>query len=343
MALMNSINRRQFLQATAATAAIASISACSADHTVVIDTRLPVGPYGPKSTAEEVTQGMDLSGKTALVTGCNSGIGLETMRVLALRGAHVIGTGRTLEKAQRACESVAGKTTPLALELSDFQSCVDCAAAVAAMRVPLDILIPNAGIGTFSDFELVNGIEKIFVVNYLGHVVLTMNLLPLVQLAPAGRIVHVGSRMGYMAAPDVGIDFDNLHGEKEYNANEAYGRSKLANALFSLKLSQMLDSAKTTSNAIHPGFVQTNIGRDADGFIGFLYNNVAPVIQKTLAEGAATQVYVATSPMVAGVSGAYFEDCNPVIIEGPNHVFDQVLADRLWEVTQTMIGEYLPA
>lgn len=342
MGFMKPVNRRQFLHASAATAAVATLPACSADHTVVIDSSLPVGPYGAKSTAEEVTRGMDLSGKTALVTGCNSGIGLETMRVLALRGAHVIGTGRTLEKAERACASVEGDTTPLVLELSDFQSCVDCAAAVAAMHVPLDILIPNAGIGTFADFELVDGVEKIFVVNYLGHVVLTMNLLPLVQLAPAGRIVHVGSRMGYMAAPDVGIDFDNLHGEKEYNANEAYGRSKLANALFSLKLSQLLDPAKTASNAIHPGFVQTNIGRDAEGIIGFLYNSVAPMIQKTLAEGAATQVYVATSPIVAGVSGAYFEDCNPVRIEGPNHVFDQALADQLWDVTRTMLGDYLP-
>jgi NAD(P)-dependent dehydrogenase (short-subunit alcohol dehydrogenase family) len=340
---MKPLNRRQFLQATVATAAVTSLGACGTGHEISVDNSLPLGPYGAKSTAEEVTADMDLSGKTALVTGCNSGIGLETMRVLALRGAHVIGTGRTLEKAQKACASVEGETTPLALELSDFQSCVDCAAQVAAMDVPLDMLIPNAGIGTFTDFELVAGIEKIFVVNYLGHVVLTMNLLPLVQAASAGRIVHVGSRMGYMAAPEEGIDFDNLRGEKEYSANAAYGRSKLANALFSLKLSQILNPAETTSNVIHPGFVKTNIGRNADGIIGFLYNSVAPMIQKTLAEGAATQVYVATSPIIEGVSGAYFEDCNPVVIDGPNHVFDQALADRLWDLTQTMVGEYLPA
>ncbi|MGD8385465.1 MAG: SDR family NAD(P)-dependent oxidoreductase, partial [Lysobacterales bacterium] len=323
------LNRRQFLQASAAAAGAAALPACSENH-VEIDTRLPVGPYNGSSTAEEVTRDIDLTGRTALVTGCNSGIGYETMRVLALRGAHVYGTGRTLEKARDACASVAGKTTPLALELSDFDSCVACARAVAAFGRPLDILVANAGIGSFTDFGLVNGIEKIFVVNYLGHVVLVMNLLPTVRAASHGRIVHVGSRMGYMADPEGGIDFDNLRGEGEYNATEAYGRSKLANALFSLKLSKMLDPADTTSNAVHPGFVKTNIGRNATGVIGFLYNHAASILQKTPAEGAATQVYVATSPLLAGVSGAYFEDCNPVRITGPNHVFDAALADRLW-------------
>jgi NAD(P)-dependent dehydrogenase (short-subunit alcohol dehydrogenase family) len=336
------LNRRQFIQASTATAVATTLPACS-DNSVEIDTSLPVGPYGASSTAEEVTDGMDLTGKTALVTGCNSGIGYETMRVLALRGAHVLGTGRTLEKAATACDSIEGETTPLVLELSDFDSCVTCARSVAERVGSLDILIPNAGIGTFTDFELIDGIEKIFVVNYLGHVVLTMNLLPLVQAADGGRIVHVGSRMGYVSVPEGGIDFDNLRGEGEYSAPQAYGRSKLANALFSLQLSRMLDPNETTSNAVHPGFVKTNIGRNATGIVGFLYNRAATLVQKTLAEGAATQVYVATSPLLEGVSGAYFEDCNPVKVNGPNHVFDVALANRLWQETLGMVGDYLDA
>ncbi len=333
------LNRRRFIQASAATVAATSVAGCSSSD-VEIDSRLPVGPYNALSTAEEVTQGMDLSGRTALVTGCNSGIGHETMRVLAMRGAHVFGTGRTLEKARQACNSVSGRTTPLALELSDFDSCVDCARAVAAHSDSLDILITNAGIGSFTDFELINGIEKIFVVNYLGHVVLTMNLLPLVRAADRGRIVHVGSQMGYRSAPEGGIDFDNLRGEAGYDAFEAYGRSKLANALFSLKLSQMLDPARTTSNAVHPGFVESNIGRNADGIVGFFYNTVANLIKKDVSEGAATQVYVATNPLLDGVSGAYFENCNPVKINIDNHMFDVALADRLWRETLGMVGGY---
>lgn len=335
------LNRRQFIQASAATAAATTVGACSGES-VSIDNSLPVGPYNARSTAEEVTKGIDLTGKTALVTGCTSGIGFETMRVLALRGAHVFGTGRTLEKAEEACALVTGSTTPLALELSDFDSCVACAQAVAAQGSSLDMLIANAGIGTFSEFELVGGIEKIFVVNYLGHVILTMNLLPLVQNADRGRIVHVGSRMGYRTAPDEGIDFGNLRGEGEFDPYQAYGRSKLANALFSLKLSRMLDPEDTTSNVIHPGFVKTDIGRNATGIMGFLYNNAATLIQKSPAEGAATQVYVATNPLLQGVSGAYFEDCNPVKVNIPNHVFDSALADRLWDETLVMVGGYLP-
>tara|TARA_R110002072_G_scaffold121598_1_gene255484 strand:- start:201 stop:1220 length:1020 start_codon:yes stop_codon:yes gene_type:complete len=336
-------SRRQFIQASATTIAATSLIGCSGEDAVVIDTSLPVGPYNASSTAEEVTRGMDLSGKTALVTGCNSGIGHETMRVLAQRGAHVFGTGRTLAKAQEACDSVSGKTTPVALELTDFDSCIACAKSVAAQTGSLDMLILNAGIGSFTEFELINGIEKIFVVNYLGHVVLTMNLLPLVQAADHGRIVHVGSQMGYRSVPEGGIDFDNLRGEAEYEASLAYGRSKLANALFSLKLSTMLDPAETISNAVHPGFVKSNIGRNATGIVGFLYNNAATIIQKNVGEGAATQVYVATNPLVAGVSGAYFEDCNPVKITVPNQVFDKALADRLWVETQEMLAGYIPA
>jgi len=339
---MKGIKRRQFLQATTAGAAVTALPACSGDHTIMIDSSLPVGPFGAESTAEDVTAGMDLTGKTALVTGCNSGIGFETMRVLALRGAHVIGTGRTMEKAETACESVGGKTTPVVLELSDFDSCVKCAETVAEITPQLDMLILNAGIGTFTDFGLINGVEKIWVVNYLGHFILGLHLLPLVEAAEGGRIVHVGSQMGYVSAPPEGIDFDNLRGEGEYDAMAAYGRSKLANALFSLKLSEILDPAETTSNVIHPGFVQSNIGRNAEGFTGWVYNTVLDLIKKTPAEGAATQVYVATAPALSGVSGAYFEDCNPVTIEGPNHVFDRELADRLWEETLVMVDGYLP-
>jgi NAD(P)-dependent dehydrogenase (short-subunit alcohol dehydrogenase family) len=336
------INRRQFVLAVATTSAVGGLSACSGEENVVIDTGLPLSPFGAASTAEEVTLGMDLSGNTALVTGCNSGIGYETMRVLALRGAHVFGTGRNLEKAQKACASVEGNTTPLALELSDFESCVRCADQLKGLTDSLDILIPNAGIGMMTDFELVNGIEKIWAVNYLGHVVLTMNLLPALESASGGRIVHVGSAASYTIAPEGGIDFDNLRGEGKFSGFEAYGRSKLANALFSLKLSRMLDPTSTTSNVIHPGLVETNIGRNAKGLLGFAYKSITSLApSKNLAEGAATQVYVATSALLAGVSGAYFEDCNPVKITGPNHVFDEALAAQLWSVTENMVGNYI--
>lgn len=336
------LSRRQLLLSTAAIGAGASVSGCDTnEYTVTIDASLPVNAFGADSTGEEVTAGLDLNGRVALVTGCNSGLGYETMRVLALRGAHVLGTGRTLDKASAACASVAGRATPLVLELADFQSAVDCAGRVAEMGLAPDILILNAGINTFGELELVNGIEKIFAVNFLGHFVLTHHLLPLMQTAGTGRIVHVSSRSGYQQAPAAGIDFDNLRGEKTFDAGEAYGRSKLANALFSLELAERLQGSDITSNAIHPGLVKTNIARTAPAPIRTAFKLLGGLIAKTPAEGAATQLYVATHPSLEGVSGAYFEDCKPVTVSGPHHMTDKPMAEQLWQVAEEMTGAYL--
>jgi NAD(P)-dependent dehydrogenase (short-subunit alcohol dehydrogenase family) len=334
------MRRRQFLGLAAAAGATPLLPACSTDEpTLEPDPRFPRGPFGAESTAEEVTAGMDLTGTTALVTGCNSGLGFETMRVLALRGCHVLGTGRTLEKAARACASVQGTTTPLALELSDFGSAVACAAAVRATGLPLDMLICNAGINTFGELELVNGVEKTFVVNVLGHFVLAGELLPQMVAAGRGRIVHVGSRSGYMQAPEEGIDFGNLRGEGEFGAGEAYGRSKLANALFSLALSERLAGTGVTSNVVHPGLVTTNIARTAPLLMREAFELLGPLFAKSPQQGAATQVYVATNPLVEGVSGAYFVDCNPVVIRGDHHMLDAGMAARLWAEAQEMTGK----
>jgi NAD(P)-dependent dehydrogenase (short-subunit alcohol dehydrogenase family) len=336
------LKRRQLLQLSVAAATSPLVAACGDDGAAVSsDNRFPSGPFGAQSTAEEVTAGLDLHGQTALVTGCNSGLGYETMRVLALRGAHVIGTGRTLASAAEACASVSGQTTPVALELSDFQSAVDCAQAVRALGVGLDMLNCNAGINTFGDVELVGGIEKMFVVNYLGHFVLVNQLLPLMQEAAAGRVVHVGSRSAYTQAPAAGIDFDNLKGEGTFKAQEAYGRSKLANALFSLELARRLEGSGVTSNVVHPGLVQTNIARTAPTLIRGAFDLFGGVIAKTPEQGAATQTYVMTSPLLDGVNGAYFEDCNPVTVSGDNHIFDTAMAARLWDVAQQMTAGYL--
>ena len=336
------MKRRQFLRGAGVAATAPLVAGCGSDDPVVsIDSSYPRGSFDAESTAEDVTRGMDLSGRVALVTGCNSGLGYETLRVLALRGAHVIGTGRTVEKASKACASVAGRTTPLALELSNFQSAVDCATAVKQLGLVPDIVICNAGINTFGDLELVNGIEKIFVVNFLGHFVLVNHLLPLMKQAEHARIVHVGSRSGYMQAPAVGIDFDNLRGEKAFDSQEAYGRSKLANALFSLELAKRLHGSSVTSNVIHPGLVKTNIARTAPMALRKAFDWFGGLIAKTPQQGAATQVYVATNPALAGVSGAYFEDCNAVSVSGDNHIFDKPMAARLWQTAEQMTGGYL--
>lgn len=337
-----SMNRRQLLQVTALGVAGSGLQACSSDDfSLEPDSKFPSNAFGAESTAEEVTQGLDLSGQIALVTGCTSGLGFETMRVLALRGAHVVGTGRTLEKAEVACASIEGKTTPVALELSDFQSAVDCVATIRDADLVPDIVVCNAGINTFGELELMGGIERIFRVNFLGHFVLVNQLLPLMSAAGGGRIVHVGSRSGYRAAPAVGIDFDNLRGEGVFDSGEAYGRSKLANALFSFALARRLQGSKITSNVIHPGLVKTNIARTAPALIRGAFDLFGGLIAKTPEQGAATQVYVASSEALAGVNGAYFEDCNPVIVSGEHHMYDEAMGEELWSTAEKMTKGFI--
>jgi NAD(P)-dependent dehydrogenase (short-subunit alcohol dehydrogenase family) len=289
----------------------------------------PRSPYDSTSTAEEVTAGIDLTGKTALVTGCNSGIGYETMRVLALRGAHVLGTARTVEKGQKACASVKGRCTPVVLDLSDFDSVVACANQLDAMDVSLDIMVCNAGI-LHRDHREKNGIELHFLVNYLGHFLLTHRLLHRVLAAPQGRVVLVGSN-AHRSAPDHGIYFDDLSGRSW--ATSAYGHSKLAIGLMSFELARRFEGTNATSNCVSPGKVVTNIFRDSEIPWDQDGENV-----KSIAEGAATSCYVAASPELAGVNGYYFYDCNP---RQPSPLMQDVeLAKRLWDVSEEMVSDY---
>lgn len=334
------MNRRRLLKA-APTLALApyaaAVTGCSEGPTRPVD--VPVSPFGADSTAEEVTAGLDLSGTVALVTGCNSGIGYETMRVLALRGAHVLGAARTAEKAAAACSSVAGQTTPLVVELTDFDSIVAAADTVRAMNAPLDMLICNAGVMELPELEQVNGIEKQFYVNHLGHFVLTNQLLAQLEAAPQGRIVSVSSGRATGNAPDEGIQFDNLSGEIGYDPGKAYGQSKLANVLFTLELSQRLKGTNVTANALRPGVIPTNLGRHLPRWQVIALETVGKLFTKTIPQGAATTCYVATAPALANVSGHFFEHCNPIL--AGNYTRDTKMASQLWDVSAQLAAGYI--
>jgi NAD(P)-dependent dehydrogenase (short-subunit alcohol dehydrogenase family) len=257
---------------------------------------------------------MDLAGKTALVTGCNSGLGLETMRVLAMRGAHVIGAARTAKKAKDACESVEGKTTPLVVELTDLPGIVAAADQVAVLDSPIDMLILNAGIMALPELRLANGVEMQFAVNHVGHFLLANRLLEQVIAADAGRVVVVSDG---------------------YDPRQAYGQSKVANGLFSRELARRLGATRATSNSLHPGVIPTNLSRhlpprDID---------TNDPRYKTIPQGTATQCYVATSPDLARVTGYYFSDCNPA--EASDHMQNDEMAARLWAVSEELVADYL--
>jgi WW domain-containing oxidoreductase len=290
--------------------------------------------FGYSSTAEQVTAGLSLQGQTILVTGCNSGLGLETMRVLALRGARVAGTARTREKAEGACKSVKGETLPFACELSEPVSVDACVAAVKAAGLKLDAIICNAGVMALPKLERPYGYEQQFFTNHVGHFILVTGLLD--QLTESGRVVVLSSGL-HVRAPKGGIEFDNLDGSKGYDGWKNYAQSKFANVLFAKELARRFEGTKRTANAVHPGVIATNLGRHMNPIVWSLYSALAPLFLKTVPQGAATEVYVATSPALDGVSGEYFADCN--VAQARRETNDATLARKLWETSEKIAAD----
>ncbi|MBX3130141.1 MAG: SDR family oxidoreductase [Polyangiaceae bacterium] len=288
--------------------------------------------FGYGSTAEEVSAGLDLSGRTFLVTGSTAGLGLETVRVLALRGARVLATGRTTEKVQGAFGEARDAVIPLACELAEPASVRACVSRVREMGVALDGIVCNAGIMALPRLETAHGYELQFFTNHIGHFILVTGLLE--QLADRGRVVVLSSG-AHASAPTKGIDFDNLSGQSGYSAIAAYGQSKLANLLFARALARRLEGSRRTANALHPGVIRTKLFRHmGPADLGLAL--VAPIALKTVAQGAATQVYVATHPSLADVSGEYFADCN--LARSTAHGRDPALAEKLWEVSERIVA-----
>lgn len=298
----------------------------------------PKGPsgFGYGSTAEDVTEGLSLDGKTILVTGCNSGLGLETMRVLALRGAHVLGTARTDEKAKAACASVTGRATGFACELADPASVRACVRTVAESGHTLDALIANAGIMALPRLEQAFGYELQFFTNHIGHFILVTGLLE--RLAEKGRVVMLSSSAHRMA-PKEGIRFDDLAGTKHYEKWSAYGQSKFANLVFAKELARRFAGTKKVANAVHPGVIETKLARSMNSVVGIGYAIANPVALKSIPEGAATQCYAAVHPDAATVSGAYFMDCN--IGRSRKLGDDPELGTRLWEESERIASSLL--
>lgn len=299
----------------------------------------PRGPsgFGYGSTAEEVTQGLSLAGKTMLVTGCNSGIGFETLRVLALRGARVLGSARTLEKAQQACARVQGEALPFACELAEPASVRACVEAIKRTALRLDAVICNAGIMALPRLELAHGYELQFFTNHIGHFALVNGCLE--ALGPQARVVVLSSS-AHRQAPPVGIDFDNLAGERGYQAWQAYGRSKLANLLFAKHLARRFAGSGRTANAVHPGVINTQLQRHMPGLLSATLRLARPLALKSVEQGAATQVYVATHPSLSDVSGQYFADCN--LAQPRADADDPQLAQKLWELSERIVSSTAP-
>ncbi len=296
-------------------------------------------PFGARSTADQVLAGIDLSGKCIVVTGCNSGIGFETMNALTANGAHVIGLARSLEGATAACAEVGPFTTPVGCDLGDLDSVAAAADTIKGLRAPLDAIVANAGIANLPSLQTRYGVEMQFLVNHLGHFSLVNELLGSLRDG-TGRIVIVSSSASKTQAPPEGILFDNLDGHRGYESFLFYGQSKLANALHAKELSRRLAPRGIAVNSLHPGATRgTKLNKHLSLPLRMAHS-AARWFMKSVPRGAATQTLLAASPRVSGVSGEYWENCR--IAAGNPLLQDADLASRLWDVSQEIVFRHRP-
>jgi WW domain-containing oxidoreductase len=291
-------------------------------------------PFGAHSTADQVLAGIDLTGKRIVVTGCNSGIGFETMSALAANGAHVIGLARSLESAKAACVQAGPSSTPVACDLADFRSIASAAETIRSLQAPLDAIVTNAGIAHLPTLQTRYGVELQFLVNHIGHFSLVNELLGVVR-SGTGRIVIVSSSASKARAPAKGIMFDNLDGQRFYEPFMFYGQSKLANALYAKELSRRLSSRGIAVNSLHPGVTRgTNLYRNLP-LPSRIALSATQFFVRSAPYGAATQTLLAASPRVSGISGEYWTNCQ--IAEGNPLLDDVGLARRLWDVSEEIV------
>jgi len=272
-----------------------------------------------------------------LVTGATNGIGLEAARVLAGLGHSVLLHGRDAARGEAALKVVrAGAGAKVGYVQADFASLAEVrrlAAAVTAATPRLDVLINNAGCVTFTRSETVDGYERTFAVNHLAPFLLTNLLLPLIRRHTPARIVTVASR----AHRDQRIDFGDVMSIRGYNARRAYGRSKLANILFTRALAKRLSGSGVTANALHPGIVATGLGQN-NPFARVIVRLIQGLRGIPVAEGARTTLYLATSDEVQNVTGEYFSECRPAPLLTAPEAVDDSTAEQLWRVSEELVG-----
>jgi NAD(P)-dependent dehydrogenase (short-subunit alcohol dehydrogenase family) len=317
--------------------------------------------FGATSTTDEVLAGINLSGKRVLVTGVSAGIGVETARALAAHGAQVVGAARDLAKAKRATEQVisdaahGGGLELVELDLASLASVRACAQALLAQGKRFDLVIANAGVMACPFSHTADGFETQFGTNHLGHFVLVNRIVPL--LAPGARVVNLSSA-GHRFA-NVDLEDPNFL-RTPYAEFVAYGRSKTANALFSVEFDRRHRGDGVRATAVHPGGIRTELVRHMDATVlqtmvdkinaDHAARGEPPYSWKTIPQGAATSVWAGVVAPAEEVGGRYCEDCHVAkVVDDKNlgdiregvrsYALDPEAAKGLWALSEKMVGE----
>jgi len=275
-------------------------------------------------------------GKTCLITGGTAGIGKATALGLSHLGAEVVVVSRNLEKCKTAVESIQKQTgNPhvdyLQADLSSMDEIRVLAERFRRKYAQLDVLVNNVGVMNLWRQETVNGLERTFAVNHLAPFLLTNLLMDMIKANDPARVVNVSSNAHY-GSP---LDFDDLQMRRRYRGIKAYGRSKMANVLFTYALARRLEGTGVMVNALHPGFVRTDFAKD-NGFLVRLFQPLAMWRAISVEEGSETSIYLASSPEVEGITGKFFIRKQPV--DSDPFSYDQDAQERLWEISTEMVG-----
>ncbi len=309
--------------------------------------------FNAETTAEEVVKGLDLAGKTMVVTGSSAGLGAETARVLAKAGAQVVLVARNAEKNARVAAGIRAETpnarlSEVTMDLADLGSVRRAAKEILAAHPKIHALINNAGFVGGPRIITPEGAELHFAANHIGPFLFTNLLFPALKAAVPSRVLVLSSNGHRMP----GFEFDDLNFDKrEYNHWTAYSQSKRANVLHAVGLAKRLAGTGVTANAVHPGVIRTEVFRDVAAVeeqmvTGWAEANGSPL--KSVPQGAATQVWGAVAPELEGVTGVYLEDVQiakhiPSDVLSALGVIEEALdresADRLWGISEKIVGE----
>jgi NAD(P)-dependent dehydrogenase (short-subunit alcohol dehydrogenase family) len=310
--------------------------------------------FGAESTADEVLEGVNLSGKRVLVTGVSAGLGIETARSLVAHGAEVVGTARDLNKARRALSEAFKGLKPIdvvELDLASLASVRKGAKQILAQGKPFDVIIANAGVMACPKGQTSDGFETQFGTNHLGHFVLINMLVPL--LKSGSRIVTLSSA-GHRRS-DVNLDDPNFE-RTEYQPFTSYGRSKTANILYAVALDDRLKARGIRATSLHPGGIQTELGRHltpeliAQMRAGWSAQAQGAFRFKSVPQGSATSVWAAFVAPAEAVGAQYCEDCHVCEINDDatsragvrSYALDHAHANDLWKKSEEMVGERFP-